>query len=196
MVVANKQKEKVAFLTVDICKLPKESITLMRSYIASQSDIKAGNIMIHATHTHSGPKSDIDAPHAKEYLLRAASAVIEANKQLKPGSFTIGRVKEPSVAFNRRLRTNDDKIRMSFERLDPGSVKEPLGPADPELIALTIKQNNIPRGALINFGCHATTLTAITGSTRPIIRGCWLTCSKGPWEMILFQCFSMDVAAM
>jgi hypothetical protein len=61
LVVENRKNEKVALLTVDICKLPKESITMMREYIASHSDIKEGNILIHATHTHSGPKSDLSA---------------------------------------------------------------------------------------------------------------------------------------
>jgi len=89
----------------------------MRDYIASNSDIKAGNIMIHATHTHSGPKSELQAPHAKEYLTKAATAVIEANKNLKPGRFLIGRAQESDVAFNRRLLTKDGKVHMVWEKL-------------------------------------------------------------------------------
>ncbi len=159
LVVENGQKEKVAFLTVDICKLTKESITMMRNYIASNSDIKAGNIMIHATHTHSGPKSELQAPHAKEYLTKAATAVIEANNKLKPGQFSIGRANESSVSFNRRLLGKDGKVHMSWEKINPDFVTKALGPADPDIIALLIAQNEINRGALINFGCHATTLT-------------------------------------
>lgn len=159
LVVANGKGEKVAFLTVDICKLPKETITMMRSYIASNSDIKEGNIMIHATHTHSGPKSELEAPHVNEYLTRAATAVLKADRKLEPGQFFIGRASENSVSFNRRLLTKDGKVHMCWEKISPDSVTNTLGPTDPQIIALLISQNDINRGALINFGCHATTLT-------------------------------------
>jgi hypothetical protein len=159
LVVENRKNEKVALLTVDICKLPKESITMMREYIASHSDIKEGNILIHATHTHSGPKSDLSAPHAKEYLTRAATAVVKASKNLQPGKFMIGKVNERRVSFNRRLLGKDGKVHMCWEKIKPDSIADFLGPADPGLIALLIIQNGISRGALINFGCHATTLT-------------------------------------
>src|ERR1035437_2750916 len=72
---------KVAILTIDICLLPKEPVEFMRSYIASKTDIKAENVMIMATHTHSGPPSDLNAPKAKEYLTTAAGAVILANQR-------------------------------------------------------------------------------------------------------------------
>ena len=61
---------KVALITVDICNLNKAAVDLMRGAIASGSDIKPENIMISATHTHSGPISDVNAPKAKEYLDR------------------------------------------------------------------------------------------------------------------------------
>ena len=159
MVVENKEKEKVAFLSVDICKIPKETITMMRSYIASNTGIKPGNIMIHATHTHSGPKSELDAPKAKEYLTKAASAVIIADRHLKPGSISVGRIQENSLSFNRRLKCIDGTTHMSWERLKPDFVVEPFGPTDPELIVLIIEQEGILSGALINFGCHPATLT-------------------------------------
>ena len=55
----------------------------MRNYIASKTDIRPENVMIMATHTHSGPPSDLTAPKAKEYLTRAAGAVLDANANLK-----------------------------------------------------------------------------------------------------------------
>ena len=46
--------------------------------------------MIMATHTHSGPPSELDAPKAKEYLTRAADAVLMANADLKPTMVSAG----------------------------------------------------------------------------------------------------------
>ena len=65
LVASDSMGEKAALLTIDICMLYKESVEMMRSYIASKTNIKPGNIMIHATHKHSGPRSDMDAPKVK-----------------------------------------------------------------------------------------------------------------------------------
>jgi neutral ceramidase len=151
--------EKIALLTVDICMIFKESVEMMRSYIASKTDIRPGNIMIHATHTHSGPRSNLDAPKAKEYLRKAADAVILANQRLKSTVLSVGHAKEDRVSFNRRLKCIDGTTHMCWEKLEPGFVIEPWGPKDPEIITLSIEQEGNQTGAIINFGCHATTLT-------------------------------------
>lgn len=159
LVASNAKGEKVALLSVDICMLYKEPVEMMRSYIASKTDIRPENIMIHATHTHSGPKSDLDAPKAKEYLTKAAGAVILADQRLKPTALAIGRSKEDRVSHNRRLKCIDGTTHMCWEKFKPGFVIEPWGPVDPELITLSIEQEGIPTGVIVNFGCHATTLT-------------------------------------
>ena len=67
--------------------MPKNLSNLCADYIASKTDIRPENVMIMATHTHSGPPSDLTAPKAKEYLTRAAGAVMEANANLRPQSY-------------------------------------------------------------------------------------------------------------
>ena len=159
IVASNSRREKAAILSIDICSITKEPVEMMREYIASRTNIKAQNIMIHATHTHSGPSSDLSKPKAKEYLTRAADAVIIADKNLQPTSIAIGRSKEDRVSFNRRLKCIDGTTHMCWEKFKPGFVIEPLGPADPELITISLTQQGKPTGVLVNFGCHATTLT-------------------------------------
>ena len=97
IVASNPKGEKVAILSIDICTMTKEPVQMMRSYIASRTDIKPENVMIHATHTHSGPRSDLAAPKAKEYLTKAADAVILANRNLRPTVLSVGRTKEDRV---------------------------------------------------------------------------------------------------
>jgi neutral ceramidase len=159
LVASNARGEKTALLTVDICILFRETVEMMRSYIASKTDIKPENILIHATHTHSGPRSDLDAPKAKEYLIKAADAVVLADKRLKPTVLSVGRTREDRVSFNRRLKCTDGTTHMCWEKLKPGYVMGPLGPIDPELITLSVEQEGKPVGVLVNFGCHATTMT-------------------------------------
>ncbi len=158
-VASNETGEKAALLTVDICFIPKESIELMRAFIASKTTIKPGNILITATHTHSGPTAVPNAPMAKEYLTRAASAVVEADKNLRPTLLSIGRAQEIRVSHNRRLKCKDGTTHMCWEKFEPGFVIRPWGPIDPELITLSVAQEGKPTGVIVNFACHATTLT-------------------------------------
>ncbi|HEC42292.1 MAG TPA: hypothetical protein ENI20_05640 [Bacteroides sp.] len=159
IVATNAMGEKAAILSIDICWMSREPVEFLRNYIARETDIKPGNIMVHATHTHSGPKSDLDAPKAKEYLKKAAGAVIHANKNLAPTKLYAGRAAEDRVSFNRRLECIDGTTHMCWEKLEPGFVKGPLGPIDPELITLSVERAGKPSGVLVNFACHSTTLT-------------------------------------
>ena len=159
LVAEDKRGQKVAVLSIDICMLPKESVDFMREYIAASSDIMGENIMISATHTHSGPKPDINNPKAREFLTRAAGAVILANQKLMPAKISAGRSQESRISHNRRLRAKDGTTHMCWEKLEPGYIVEPWGSIDPEVITLSFEQEGRETGVLVNFGCHATTLT-------------------------------------
>jgi neutral ceramidase len=151
--------EKAAVVSVDICSMKRAPIEFMRNYIASKTDIKAENIMFTATHTHSGPPSSLDAPKAKEYLSKVADAVINANVNLKPTVLSVGRSTESRISHNRRLKCIDGTTHMCWEKFEPGFVIEPWGPIDPEVITISVQQEGKPTGVIVNFACHATTLT-------------------------------------
>ncbi|MDD4729575.1 MAG: neutral/alkaline non-lysosomal ceramidase N-terminal domain-containing protein [Dysgonamonadaceae bacterium] len=159
IVASDSKGEKAAILSVDILKLGKEAVDMMREHISSQTEIKPENIMIHATHTHSGPKSDLDAPEARDYLTKAASAVIEAYHNMKPTVISSGRTEEHEASYVRRLKYEDGKTRMVWEDLDPEKVVAELGSKDPEMITLSFEQDGKKIGAMVNFACHATNLT-------------------------------------
>jgi len=159
IVAVGKSGLKVAIVSVDICAFKKVTVSFMRNYIAARTDIKAENIMFVPTHTHSGPDSDLEAPQAKEYISKIASAVILANQRLKPTVIYAGRSKEDRISHNRRLKCIDGTTHMCWEKLEPGYVIEPWGPIDPDVITISLKQNDKPAGVIVNFGCHATTLT-------------------------------------
>jgi neutral ceramidase len=148
-----------AILTVDICEINKETADYMRGYIESETGIEKGNIMVLATHTHSGPRSDLSAPEAREYMLRAADAVILAHERLTPSVIYAGRSVEERISFNRRLKCKDGTTHMTWEGVDPELVEGYWGSKDPEVITFTINQNGKDIGTIVNFGCHATTLT-------------------------------------
>jgi neutral ceramidase len=159
LVASDVNGNKAAILSIDICLLPKEPVEFMRNYIASKTGIKAENVMIMATHTHSGPPSDLSAPKAKEYLTRAAEAVVVANNNLQSTVISAGHSSETRISHNRRLKCKDGTTHMCWEKFEPGYVLEPWGSIDPEVITLSFNQEGRESGVLVNFGCHATTLT-------------------------------------
>lgn len=159
IVTSDSKGEKAAILSVDIISLKKDAVDMMREYISSQIDIEPGNIMIHATHTHSGPRSDLNAPEAKDFLTKAASAVIDAYGKMKPTIISSGRTEEHNASYVRRVKFDDGTTHMTWEDPDPKRVVAELGEKDPEMITLSFMQNGKAVGGVVNFGCHATNLT-------------------------------------
>ncbi len=159
MVAKGSNGEKIAILSVDICNLPVESIDMMREHVTADSDIKSENILIHATHTHSGPESKLEAPEAKDYLQKAANAIHRANKSLAPAELLVGRSTEQRISHNRRLKAIDGTTHMVWEKFEPGYIEKSLGGKDPEVITIGIEQEGEVVNSIVNFGCHPTTLT-------------------------------------
>ena len=159
IVAQGENGETAAILTVDICYFGKESVDYMREYITSKTGIPAENVMIMATHTHSGPESDLDAPKAKEYLLTAADAVIKAKENLAPSKVAVGKSSEDRISHVRRLLAKDGTIHMTWENMDTALIESTLGKKDSEVITFTVSQKGKEIGSIVNFGCHATCLT-------------------------------------
>ena len=55
MVFTNNSGTKLAILSVDVCMLDRNNVSIICKYIASLSNITAKNILVAATHTHNGP---------------------------------------------------------------------------------------------------------------------------------------------
>ena len=161
LVFQNSAGRKVALLSLDICMIDRNNTSLMRRSIASQTDLRPENIIIAATHTHSGPAAmrlgslpKADDAAVEKFLTKAATAAVLANQQLRPSRLTIGATTESRVSFNRRLRCKDGQTHMNWEGLDPSFVIEPLGPIDPQVTTLVIEQDGKPAAGLVNFALH------------------------------------------
>ncbi len=159
IVVQGLEGVKAAIVSVDICNIDEEAADYLRKYVASNMDISADHVMIHATHTHSGPQSKLDAPEAKAYLTKAVGSVFMANERLRPTRLHVGRSFEHRVSHNRRLKGKDGTTHMVWETFEPGFIVESLGGIDPEMITVCLEQDGEMVASIINFGCHPTTLT-------------------------------------
>lgn len=152
---------KVALMSIDICMIDRENTSFMRRCIAAQTDLPPENILIAATHTHSGPAAmslgtlpKADDAAVERFLSKAATAAVRASRHLKPSRLVFGTAQETRLSFNRRLRCKDGKTHMNWEKLDPEFVIEALGLIDSQVINLTIEQEGRPAAALVNFALH------------------------------------------
>jgi hypothetical protein len=137
---------KVALVVCDLISLPRHTVVEARQLIEKQTGIPAANVMLSATHTHTGPalfrESSIDdlvgasGELGKRYTARLpeliAQSVAAADKKLTParGGAAVG--KEDGVSFNRRFFMKDDTVSWNPRKQDPNIVK-PAGPIDPDV---------------------------------------------------------------
>ena len=171
-VFADSSGAKAALLALDICMVDRRNVVLIRNVVGSQCDVPPENVVVHATHTHSGPAPNSRfcfgfdfEPYrrpAEDFLTLAASAVARANENLAGARISIGRASEDRISFNRRLRRKDGSTQMNWEALapgfDPDEIDAAWGPVDPEVICLVIEQGGRPAAAVVNFGLHPAVL--------------------------------------
>jgi hypothetical protein len=159
----------LALVGVDAVSLKTEDLVRAREMAAHLSPIPVGNIIIAASHTHTGgPANDVlgsaSDEHYREQIVRQiASAATEAARTAVPAEvgWAAGRVE--ALAWNRRWLMADGS---QNTHADPSeeNVIERAGPGDPEVLLLAARAADDGRtlGFVGNFTCHVT----IMGGTR------------------------------
>ncbi len=159
---------KAALLAVDLCMVDRANVALMRRVVAASSGVPAENVLMHATHTHSGPAPSSRFLLGLDYepyrgaveavLTQAATAVAAAERELAPATLALGYGEECRLSFNRRLRRHDGSTQMNWEALAPGfdpqQVAGAWGPSDPRVAAVAVEREGRPVAGLVNFALH------------------------------------------
>ena len=124
--------------------------------------------MISATHTHTGPSLDIDAPrflqsgatqdvlgpYLDELPGRIAQAVKRAEAALAPTHLSAAVGQETSLAFNRRFHMKDGSVGWNPGKLNPQIVK-PAGPIDPAVSLVCFRRpDRAPLACYVNYAVH------------------------------------------
>lgn len=167
---------KAALVVCDLVTLPRHTVLEARRQIAERTDVPASNVMIAATHSHTGPvlvrHSALDAvmgadsPLARQYNAelpeRIARAVADANSRLVPARVAFARETEPRIAFNRRYWMKDGSVGWNPGKLNP-NILRPAGPIDPEVGVVYFESpEGRPLLTFVNYALHPDT----TGGTR------------------------------
>ncbi len=106
-VVLDDGETKVALVGNDIIYMEAPLAAEVRSRIAAQTGLSGNNVLLNASHTHSGPNICVISPYAidmeyREWLIqRIVDTVVKAEAALEPASLSIGEA-EGLFAVNRR----------------------------------------------------------------------------------------------
>jgi neutral ceramidase len=159
---------KVAIVSCDLSRVNAGIVSEVRNMVKKSTGIEAGNIMIGATHTHTGPvitdRDNRDKMREKSseildlYNSRLpgliAESVIQADRALKPARFYAGLGHEESISFNRRYYMTDGTVGWNPGKLNPKIIK-PAGPIDPDVYVLYAETpEGYPVSTYVNFALH------------------------------------------
>ena len=173
----------LAFVSVDTCEIQSPLFfDAVCAGVAAHTGIPSGNVLIAATHTHSGgplawlhPAEFADAPDDVRALItqhticadrayfdhaiqQTITAVCQAWHNRVPARLSIGSGHEDSVAFCRRFRMKNGRVFTHPGKGNPDIV-EPEGPIDPEVGVLAAwRDDGQLLGCIVNFACHCTTM--------------------------------------
>lgn len=168
-------RTRVAFVVCDLISLPRTVVEAARRQIEQQTGIPAANIMLSATHTHTGPSlvrdSTRDEPDgstgnlAREYTqalpAHITRAVALALSNRAPAQVSFARETEHRLAFNRRFWMKDGTVGWNPGKRNPNIIRT-VGPIDPELgLVFFESPQRQPLLAYVNFAMHPDT----TGGT-------------------------------
>ncbi|MEJ7692735.1 hypothetical protein [Daejeonella sp.] len=170
-IVLDDGQTRLAILTADLCMIYREEVDEAKLRANQITGIPVGNIMMSATHTHSGGtacslfQSDPDKDYLKFLRERLADAVVRANNNLAPARIGWAVGKEPGQVFNRRWKMKPGKPLMNpfgkedQVKMNPGianpDLLEPAGPTDPGLPVISIQTpEGRPIALLANYSLH------------------------------------------
>jgi hypothetical protein len=174
-VVIEVEGERVALVAVDILGITRAIVEQARANIEQTTGIKGANVMITATHAHTGPELANRTLNRAKQSNQQASAIIyteklpkliaesvrTANGQLQPARASAAHGRCENLAFNRRYYMRDGSVHWNPGKMNPDAIRA-AGPTDPEVGILYIEpeEGRTPAQAIatyVNFAMHPDT---------------------------------------
>ncbi len=170
---------RVGLVCCDLIGVPFDLSQHVREQADEKLGIPARNILIAATHTHTGPlysgalrahfheqavaQEGRDPRETVNYAAllseKLLAGLADAQAALAPVTLHAGTAEQEGLSFNRRFHMKDGTVRFNPGKLNPEIVR-PAGPIDPEvgLLLLRRAEDREPLGALTVFALHLDTV--------------------------------------
>ena len=145
--------KKVAIVTLDTLKYPVDLVQKARASIEQATGISAANVIICASHTHSGP---LWSYYPDKLVTPITEAVVKAAHDLTPCTLGMARGHAEGVAECRRVIKDGHAWNRWQLKPDEADKYPAEGPADPDFDILALRSADGKFKALAyNFACHA-----------------------------------------
>ena len=160
--------QKIALISVDNCNLNAPLVNRYRAAIEKATGIPAENLLLAATHTHTGPLiQPFNGFEADEAVIRRYADFVEerlidlvklALQDLKPAKmgFITGYAPE-RVAYIRLYKMKDGSA-MTCPPINDPNIDHPIGTLDQRVHVLRFDRENAPSVVLVNYGLHSDTI--------------------------------------
>jgi neutral ceramidase len=178
-IVMQQGRVMFAFVFTDMVGVSLDTTSKARELASKQTGIPVPNIVICATHSHTGPLYDGPLrdyfhaaaiaklgtdPHEKvdypAFLVEQWVRVIAAAKaHLRPAELEAGIAQQEGLSFNRRYWMKNGKVVFNPGRLNTNIV-EPAGPIDPDVGILLARRSDAkePFAGMTVFAVHSDTV--------------------------------------
>ncbi len=153
---------QTAIITLDVCAMQDSDTSTIRHEIKAQLGIPSANIIIAASHTHSGPAtigffSDAEPEYVQWLGKQVVLAVAEAKASALPALTGCASGRETTISHYRRFRSDAGQIVMIWEQDPSLGGMTVMGEADTEVGVLKLVEAANPEnaiGVLFNHAGH------------------------------------------
>ncbi len=192
---------RAALVACDIIHLTHGVASEAKRLIGQQTGLKPHEVMISATHAHTGPviaggssryeKATAPGGKADAYAKwlpgRIAESVRLALAASRPARVMSGAGHESLIAFNRRFQMTDGTVGWNPGKKNPRIV-QPAGPVDPEVPVVYVEaEDGTPLATYVNYALHLDTVGGTEISADfPYTLSKLLTGAKGGKMLTMF----------
>jgi hypothetical protein len=196
---------RAALVTLDLISTTRPMVEAARREIERAAGIPSANVMISATHAHTGPvlaerglrddafgeNAQVTVKYSDGLPALIAESVRRAAERLEPARASAAVVLEPNISFNRRFHMRDGSVGWNPGKLNTNIVRV-AGPIDPEVGVIYFEAipGNSPAKPLatcVNFAMHPDTVGGAKFSADyPAALARRLAEYKGPDMVTLF----------
>ena len=168
---------RAAMVFCDLIGLSAEVSQRAREQVEREIGIPATNILLAATHSHTGPLffnalrdhlheravgrhgndpcEQVD--YSAELAARIVAAIKEADSKIRPVEAQVAATQQHGLSFNRRFHMKDGTVRFNPGVLNPDIVRV-AGPIDPAVGVVLFRDGSTSLAGLVNFALHLDTL--------------------------------------
>ncbi|HVW39639.1 MAG TPA: hypothetical protein VHB99_20115 [Pirellulales bacterium] len=177
---------RAALVFCDLIGMPVEITAKARELAENQAEVLDANILIAATHSHTGPLFSgvlrdyfhqraiyqkgadpaegidnfiaVKSKYSLELARKLAGVVVAARSAAKPAELAAGLTEQQGLSFNRRFHMKDGTVVFNPGKLNPNIVRV-AGPIDPQVgVLLARDAAKRPLGVLTVFALHLDTV--------------------------------------